>query len=355
MVPVSRLSVKEWNIPLEEPFSFALGTVSEIENALVTVEAEDGTVGCGEASPFPPVTGETQGSVMSIVRQAAPLVEDEHLQNYRRTTEEIRSLFAGNPTALFAIETAVLDAYCRSRGMSMAELVGGTPRPVDTALTLPATDPEDVSALARTATSLGYDVLKMKADGDRPTDEARVREASTAAPDTRIIVDANQAYTPKNAVRLVESLREDGVAIDLLEQPVSRTDIEGLGYVRSSLNVPVAADEAVATPADAFELARRNAADLINVKLGKSGFLGAMEIAAIATAADLQLMIGCMVESKIGIHTSAHLAAGTGSFRYIDLDGQPRLPKELGRTRRGPRLELDGPGHGLRPEDVSRE
>jgi L-alanine-DL-glutamate epimerase-like enolase superfamily enzyme len=137
--------------------------------------------------------------------------------------------------------------------------------------------------------------------------------------------------------------------LDLVEQPVPADDLAGLARVRERVDVPVAADESVFTPADAVAVVRREAADVVNVKLGKSGPLGAAAIVSVAEAANLDLMVGCMLESALGIHASAHVVSGTGAFDYVDLDGNLLLAEDVADVPYGPTIEIDGPGHGVDP------
>jgi len=145
-------------------------------------------------------------------------------------------------------------------------------------------------------------------------------------------------------------VRARGIDLELIEQPVPAADVAGLASARERVDVPVAADEAVFTPADAIRIVRENAADVLNVKLGKSGPLAVADIAAIARGANLDLMVGCMLESAVGIHTSAHVVAGTGAFSYVDLDGNRLLAEDVVETNGGPIHEISGPGHGVTPE-----
>lgn len=351
MQTIRDLSVRARDVSLREPFAIALGEVTTIENVLVVVETSDGVVGYGEGSPFPPVNGETRGTATSVIDAATPLVEGEPVSEYRRIVEALRETFAGNVSALFAVETAILDAYCRSREIPLSELFGGLPRTVVTDVTLPVTGPESAASLTRTATDLGYGTFKVKAEGDPAADLQRVRAVTEAAPDVDLILDANQAYDPKTAVEVSEAVVEEELPVEVLEQPVSKDDIDGLAFVREQSPLRVAADESVSDPSDAMELVERDAVDVINLKLGKSGILGAADIVGIAAAGNVDLMMSCMIEGRVGIHTSAHFVAGTGAFEYVDLDGQPRLPKELHVTERGPEIAPGGPGHGVVPGD----
>lgn len=343
------VSVEPRNLPLNEPFEIALGTQYEAPNVLVTVETAAGEVGYGESSPDHHVTGETQGATLETVEAAAELLLGRDVGDYRALATELRDAFPGAVSTTLALETAILDAYCRSRDIPLAELFGGRPEPIRTGLTIPITAPERAAARASEADDAGFETLKVKAGTDLETDLERVRAVSDAVPDARLVVDANQGWTVPEAVQFETALLETDVELSLLEQPVSRTDVTGLATVRERTVAPVAADEAVFSPSDAMRVVRADAADVINVKLGKSGLLDAMDIAAITRAADRELMIGCMLESEVGIHASAHLVAGVGGFSYVDLDALSLLDEGVTARPAGPHLEPTGPGHGIDP------
>jgi len=350
MSEIASLSVRALDLPLDEPFEISLGTQREATNLLVTVETEAGATGYGEGSPIPPVTGETQAAAIETARAAADLVEGRDVADYRALVDDVRSAFPGMVSALFAVETAILDAYCRERDLPLSELFGGPPKSVETDLTIPILDPDSAGDRAASAAAAGFEHLKIKTGVD-PTDDAdRVAAVADAAPDAALKVDANQGWTPKETARFADEVRARGIDLELIEQPVPAADVAGLASARERVDVPVAADEAVFTPADAIRIVRENAADVLNVKLGKSGPLAVADIAAIARGANLDLMVGCMLESAVCIHTSAHVVAGTGAFSYVDLDGNRLLAEDVVETNGGPIHEISGPGHGVTPE-----
>jgi len=164
-------------------------------------------------------------------------------------------------------------------------------------------------------------------------------------------VDANQGWTPKETIRFADAVADAGIDLELIEQPVPADDTAGLASVTERVRVPVCADESLFSPADAVELVRAEAVDVFNVKLGKSGILGALDIVAIAEAAGLELMVGQMLESSVATHAAAHLVAGTGAFSYVDLDGCLLLAEDVVERARDPVHHLDGPGHGITPKN----
>jgi L-alanine-DL-glutamate epimerase-like enolase superfamily enzyme len=166
-----------------------------------------------------------------------------------------------------------------------------------------------------------------------------------------IRIDANQGYKPKEAVRFINRVCDAGVNVELFEQPVHCSDIYGLKFVKEHSPVPVAADEEVFTSFDAFKLANKEeAVDVINIKLAKSGLLDALNIIAVAKAAGLELMLGCMLESNVGLAFSVHLACGVGEFSYIDLDSHAllsHLPFKGGFEAKGPKLVVKNIKKGI--------
>ncbi|AEM56598.1 chloromuconate cycloisomerase [Haloarcula hispanica N601] len=349
MTRIDRISVEPLDHELREPFEISLGTREKARNLVVTVETDSGVVGHGEGSPLPPVTGETQAAAVATARSGTSLLEGASLADYRELVSDLRAAVPGGVSALFAVETALLDAYCRDRAIPLSELFGGAPTTVTTDITVPIVTPDAAAERATRAATAGFDHIKVKAGGEVGADVARTVAVADAAPDATITVDANQGWTPKAAATFVDEVTAAGVDLALVEQPTPKDDICGLARARDRLPVPVAADETVFTPADATAVVREGAADVINVKLGKSGLLGAAAIVNIAEAASLDCMLGCMLEGATGIATSAHLAAGLGAFDYVDLDGHLLFDECPPSMSFGPRIDIDGPGHGVSP------
>ena len=139
---------------------------------------------------------------------------------------------------------------------------------------------------------------------------------------TAIRIDANQGWTPKEAVRILNGMQECGLDIEFVEQPVPAHDFDGLKYVTEHSYVPVLADESVFSPEDAMKIMQMRAADLVNIKLMKCGGLyNALKIASAAEVYGVECMIGCMLEAKISVNAAVHLACAKQIITKIDLDG----------------------------------
>ena len=175
----------------------------------------------------------------------------------------------------------------------------------------------------------GYRTLKTKVGKNSSEDLERLKAIVRGAPDMRLMLDANQGFAPFEAVRFIHELEKNEIYPVLFEQPVAKDDYEGMKFVRDHISVPVAADESVFTPADALTVVKYRCADFINIKLMKSGIIDAFNIAAIARSAGISLMVGCMLESKLGLSTSVAFAAGIGGFAFVDLDPHIKASADL--------------------------
>lgn len=307
-------------VPLRRPFATSRDREERRVSRIVrvVVATEDGVMGLGEGVAAPYVTGENHDSVM---RDAAVGLQRLAGCDLRRMNQALTSLDAEalGPTARATIEMALFDAFCRLLGMTPWELFGGAVERVETDVTLSLTS--DALAAAEELAQNGFRIFKVKVGrGDPRNDLEVLRQVRDIAPEAVFRLDANQAFRPDEALRLVEMALDAGIRVDLLEQPVSRDDLKGLDAVSRACPVPVYADEAVLSPQDALRVLEETSVAGINVKLMKSGVRGALDIAAICRAAGRELMMGCMLEGSHGIGFALALAAGSGRFRRYDLD-----------------------------------
>jgi L-alanine-DL-glutamate epimerase-like enolase superfamily enzyme len=319
---------------------------------LVRLTLADGTVGLGEAAPFPPSGGETQETALAAARGMQALLRGQDATRWRPLAHLLTASFEHQTTARAGVEAALLDALARRWGVPLYQFFGGAESRVTTDISIPIEEPQHVNELAERYSERGAETLKIKVGTMVGEDIERVLAAQEGAPGCDLILDGNQGYTPYQAIELIETLAGDGIRPILFEQPVHRDDLEGLRFVAERCGIPVAADEAVHTAADALRVARLGAANAINVKLMKSGIAEALDIAAVCRAAHLQLMVGAMLESRLGIAVSAHLVAGLGGFRYVDLDTpmlMERDPFTGGYVQEAMTYRLEGvtAGHGV--------
>jgi len=317
---IRTITVEPLNIPLLEPFSISTGTTSDARNVLITIVLEDGSTGYGECSPFTPSTGETQETALAAAQGCAELIKGRDAAHWRSLSRLIRSVYFSQGTAIAGMEMALLDALTRSYGIPLYVFFGGAGTSVETDMSIPIVSPERGYDLAKETVTRGIRSIKIKVGGDLREDVARVEAVREGAPNVGLMLDANQGYTANEALICLEALDNRDIRPMLMEQPVHKGDHEGLRYVTQHTTVPIAADESAYSAANVAHLIEMGAVNVVNIKLMKSGFVEALDIAAVCRARHTQLMIGAMMESRLAIAAAAHFVAGLGGFRFIDLD-----------------------------------
>ncbi|MFB3042350.1 MAG: dipeptide epimerase, partial [Candidatus Poribacteria bacterium] len=252
----------------------------------------------------------------------------------------------GNYAAKSAIDMALHDRLGKVLGVPLYRLWGLDPDATPcTSFTIGLDEPEMMQQKVREASE--YPILKVKLGTSHDLEIIRTLREVTDKP---IYVDANTAWTPKEAVRKIRELVPYG--LELIEQPTHPDDLEGLKFVREHSELPIIADESVKRAADIPALV--GCVDGVNIKLVKcGGLLEAMRIIHVARAHGLQIMIGCMIESSLGITAAAHL---TPLVDYADLDGHLLIandPYSGVRLEAGKLILPNLPGIGVIPRDPS--
>ena len=229
----------------------------------------------------------------------------------------------GASSAKAAADMALWDLYGQLYRVPVYKLLGGARNRIVTDITISVNAPEEMARDAVHAIERGYDCLKIKVGANPTLDVERLRAVRQAVGDEICLrIDANQAWQPKQAVRILNQMQEQGLKLEFVEQPVKAYDLEGLKYVTDHSYVPVLADESVFSPRDAMKVLEQRAADLINIKLMKcGGIYNALKIASAAEIYGVECMIGCMLEAKISVNAAVELACAKQIFTRIDLDG----------------------------------
>jgi L-alanine-DL-glutamate epimerase-like enolase superfamily enzyme len=353
VISIADVTAVPLDIELSEPFGIATGAQLVAQNVLVTLTFSDGTVGIGEAAPFPAVNGETQSAVLSAFSEARSALLGLDGARFRPAAAVASEALPDVPTARAAFEGAFLDALCRRSQLSLWSFFGGAEPLLLSDMTITTGSPEHAEAAALRAVGAGFRTLKIKVGGALfEHDRARLVAIARAAPNADLVLDANASLSADAALELLAALGPARSRVTLLEQPCAKADFDGLRRVRERAGTRVAADESACSASDVLQLVHERAVDVINVKTMKSGIVEAMAMIAVARAAGLGLMIGGMVESKLSMTISACLAAGTGGFQFVDLDTPWFLrnaPLNGGWEEHGPTLRVGGitGGHGV--------
>jgi L-alanine-DL-glutamate epimerase-like enolase superfamily enzyme len=356
MTPTRIVSVtyQPLDLDLKEPFAIATGTQYQVENVLIRIELADGTVGLGEAAPFPAVNGETQTSTLGALVVLETHLLDQDVREWRTLAKKLNEVAHEAPSARCGLEMALLDALCQHYNMPLYVFFGGVGTELETDLTITAGDEAHAAASAKSIVQRGFSTIKVKTEGaDVDYDFRRIQAIHNAAPGANLIIDGNCGYDLARAQDFVYRLQVAQIPVVLLEQPLPREDWEDLKLLATSCPFPIAADESARSARDVIRLAQDQSATVVNIKLMKCGVLEALEMVSLAKAYDLRLMIGGMVESILAMSFSAHFAAGLGGFDFVDLDTPLFIashPFTGGFAQDGPhlRLDKDAPGHGVK-------
>jgi o-succinylbenzoate synthase len=324
-----RRSLARLSIPLREPFATSGGVVAARELVLLRIEDDDGTVGYGEAAPLTPYDGVTLEEVTAaLLGSGAP----------------------GPPQARAAEEMARLDLEAKRAGCAIGE-PGAEVIPVNR--TLAGGPPAEVAGRAAAGVREGYSCFKVKVG--LPDDEERVAAVREAVgPWPAIRIDANGAWSPAEAVAAIERL--GAYDLQLVEQPCAT--LAQLAEVRRAVDVPVAADESVATAEDVRAAAACGACDIVNVKLAPSGGFGPARAALREAAAHgLAAFLSSTLDGPWGISAALQLAAaervqlacGLATLELFDAALALALPPPAD----GVMVVPQGPGLGLAIDDAA--
>jgi len=308
-------------VKCKRPFTIATGTQDECSGLVVELITRDGLSGWGEGVPLPYLTGETLTGCRAVLEELfLPALINQDPRGLEALRSRLNRLAVNQPAARCAIDLALIDLCSRLHGVPCWAWLGGSNRPVQTNYSIGLTTPQDAAEQARSLVEQDYACIKLKIGGDPDLDLDRARAVRGAiGPEIPLRVDANEGWTFVQAKRFL--LRADSLDLQLIEQPLVRSDFEGLKRLRALSSTPICADESLRGVAEARRLADMQAVDIFNIKLMKcGGILEARDIVAIARAAGIDLMIGGMVgESSIAV-AAATAVASTWNFEYADLD-----------------------------------
>ncbi len=308
-----RLSTEILTLHTRHPFIIARGGNSEYRTLMVKITDHDGVEGWGEAAATK-FYGETLETVQASMPVYAPLLGDDPFQLEAIEARLIAAL-PGNAAARGAISAALHDLVGKRLGVPLWKYWGldraKAPR---STFTIGIDTPEMIRKKVLEAAE--YPILKVKLGSN---DDMTILRTMREATDRELRVDANCGWTPAHAIAMLPVLKEFGVTV--LEQPVVPEDLDGLAQIKRAAQIPIIADESCVTSGDIPKLVGR--VDGINIKLAKCGSLReALRMIAIARAHGLMVMVGCMIESSLGISAAAHF---TPLVDIVDLDGAALL------------------------------
>lgn len=332
--------------------SFAIaraGSVPVRRSVWIRVTDGEGNEGWGEAPVSTPYYGEnadTAAVVLPILADAVNAVADDDPFALEQAETAMAHAIGVNRAAKVGVSAALHDLVGKRLGVPIWRLWGLEPKAPVSSFTIGIAELEEMRERVREAAA--YPILKIKVGTAR--DEEILRMIRDEAPGKIIRVDANTAWTAKQAIAAIPMMEEFG--IELIEQPVHPDDHDGLNAVTAASPIPIVADESCKTATDIAKLA--GAVDVVNIKLAKTGSLReAIRLVHAARAHGMGVMLGCMIESTLGIAAAVQL---TSLVDYVDIDGAALLSNDPfvgpGIGKAGEVLFNRSPGLGvdLRPQ-----
>jgi L-alanine-DL-glutamate epimerase-like enolase superfamily enzyme len=350
-------------IALSRPYTIAFRTIDAVVLGFVDIEAAGGAIGRGCASPERFVTGETEADCRAALAPGALdwLVGEDvtagpgALGALPRLLRHHRLAARATPAARAAVDIALHDLFAQSLERPLVEILGRAHDRLPTSVTIGIKARAETLAEAGEYLERGFRALKIKLGHDLEEDIARVLEVRSRHAEVAIRVDANQGYDAAGLERFAAATAE--AAVELIEQPLAAADVDGMRALDPDIRRRIAADEALLDVGDALSLATpgpdgRPACGIFNIKLMKAGGVGeGLAIARIAEAASIELMWGCMDESRISIAAALHAALSSPATRYLDLDGSFDLATDPARggflLENGQLSTLPAPGLGI--------
>ncbi len=331
-------------IELKTPFITALRTARHVEFVRVMVVCDNGFVGIGEAPATKAITGEDLETITNSIENSKnkfyfhmpeDAIEILHSSCAVSQSEEVLLRCQDiKSSAKAALDMAFVSLLAKEKNQPLFKYLGAKEATaLQTDITISLKSPERMLEDAKQACSNGLYILKVKLGSDIEHAIKVIKQISQQLPHAKILVDANQAWHVESCLHFIKATIN--CKIELIEQPVIASDLQGLKTITEYCDIPILADEAVFTLLDAQKVIQSKSADVINIKLMKcGGVTKAIEILEFCRMNNVPCMLGSMLEGPYSINAALHLAmAYTDVIKYIDLDS-PLLYKE-------PSSELD--------------
>jgi o-succinylbenzoate synthase len=314
MAGLTEVKVSVVNVPIGGGLDMPIGSFASLDHVMVTLNTDEGLIGHGEATVIPEFMGETLADVVNGINLLGRHLVGADPEDVRGIHELIDRALPEARSARAAVDEACSDLAGKARGAPVWRLLGERRREqveCTWVIGLKSAEATVEEAVARQLE--GFRTFKIKVGEDDEEDLQKVKLVREAlGPEALIRLDANGAYEPDRALRVVGRLQR--YEIEMIEQPCAAGELDGAARLRRELGVKILADESVFSAADARRVIDAGAADLVNIKIQKlGGLLPAREVADIVERAGLECVIGSCIEVGAGVAASAHFAVACRS------------------------------------------
>ena len=335
---IRQIEIIPCRLPLREPFVIAYARQDDIPTVLVRVTTEGGLTGWGEATPDPNVTGESYHATTAVLQhELAPTLLGHDARDRETALAKVDARVDAVPAAKAGLDIALHDLVARAYGLPLWTLLSGRSKPylqISRVVSMKAPEAMAKDALQHVADGFQTVKLKVGEGANWRRDVERIAAVRAAVGrEIKIKVDVNQGWkTPGNAIPAIRAALASSP--EYIEQPVDQHDIEALAEVRRQTGATIMADECVHGPREMQRVVALRAADLVNIKLMKTGgILNALKTNAIAEAAGIRAQIGTMVESSIASAAGLHVAMAMANVQTVEMGGPLMITEEVGDLR----------------------
>ncbi|MDD3265673.1 MAG: dipeptide epimerase [Burkholderiales bacterium] len=319
---ITKIEIAKLRIPLIRPFITALRRTEHVEDIVVTILTDEGSIGYGAAASTPVITGDSQESIIGAIQIIGNKLLGLDIASFESILLMIQNSVINNSSAKAALDMAIHDLVAKKLQTPLYKMLGGGNSEIKTLTTVSVKDVNDMVEDARLFISQGFETLKIKVGQNPLEDIERLKKIREAVGNKiNIVSDANQGWDSKSALQIIDTLVNSNVGIAMVEQPCKAWDLENLKYIRDNSPLPIFADESAFNIRDVTNILANRIADGINIKLMKSGGIyQARTIYDLSTAHNIPCMAGCMLESPIGLAAMASFVVSRHNIQFVDLD-----------------------------------
>ncbi len=327
---ITRIEIYPTQIKLTEPFIISKGALTHAKNTVIKIYCDQGLYGVGECCPYRSIHGETQPGTVAFAKDLAAVLIGEDPTDIMKHVMTMNRMIVGNASVKCAFDMALYDLSSKLSELPLYKyLHGNKDKTIVTDNTVSLLDVDSMVKKAESFVSKGFKILKLKL-GQRPAinDIERVRSIrKSVGEDIVIRIDANQGWNYIEAKKALFAMQDFN--IEHCEEPIHANNLLDQIRLNAESPIPIMADESVFNHHDALRIVSSNAADLINIKLGKAGGIcNAMKIASIAEAADMYCQVGSFSESRLGITALVHFDLAWHNIIFHDLDSPLMLSED---------------------------
>ncbi|RUR11309.1 dipeptide epimerase [Legionella sp. km772] len=320
---IIEIQLAQLSIPLIRPFITAVRRTECVNDVIVMLKTDGGAIGYGSAASTPAITGDSTESIIQAINTIlGPQLLGRSIVELNHLLDMTHQAMPGNTSAKAAVDIALHDLFAQYCGLPLYQLLGGHKNTVESCITISVKNAEEMVSDALEFVQQGYKTLKIKLGLNPYEDQQRISAIRHAlGNEVSLLVDANQGWSYEDSVHMIRFFEAQHLNIELVEQPVVASDRTSLKKIKTAMTSGLIADEACFSPEDVLNLVHLDACHGINIKLMKSaGLAKAQAIYHIAKTAQMQIMVGCMLESPIGIAAISSFAASKTDILYADLD-----------------------------------